>query len=167
MERLIEVFAKDLDVIGTLGLARATDLAVAVFCGALLGYDRRLHRSAAGMKTCALVCAGAVMYTQIGHSLLAMPGVSGDPTRIAGQIVTGIGFLGAGAILRVGRSVSGLTSAAVIWFLGAVGILIGCGYPISGTLITINAMLFLRAVAFAERKIFPKWAEVERDDALQ
>ncbi|GEM_PF-3062381 len=58
---------------------------------------------------------GAVLYSQVGPTLLADP-TTGDPTRIPGQIVTGIGFLGAGAIIHLGRTVKGLTSAAVIWF---------------------------------------------------
>jgi putative Mg2+ transporter-C (MgtC) family protein len=75
----------------------------------------------------------------------------GDPTRIASQIITGIGFLGAGAIIRGAGSVSGLTSAATIWFLGALGILIGCSYPITGILLAVVVVLLLSAVALLER----------------
>jgi putative Mg2+ transporter-C (MgtC) family protein len=126
----------------------------AAACGVIAGYERELHRAPAGMKTCMLVCAGAAQYTHVGVVLYAHDH-QGDPARMASQIVTGIGFLGAGAILHGDNRITGLTTAATIWFIGGVGVIIGSGYPLSGTLLTL-AMLGLVFVTRAlERKMFP------------
>lgn len=85
-----------------------------------------------------------------GHLILEVAATPGDPTRIASQIITGIGFLGAGAIIRGSGSVSGLTSAATIWFLGGVGVLIGCDYPITGILLALTVVVLLSAVGGLE-----------------
>jgi putative Mg2+ transporter-C (MgtC) family protein len=141
----------ELLVLQTVGPERVVQLIAAVICGVILGLDRRVHGSAAGVRTCTLVCLGAVLYTQVGQSILETS--SGDPTRIPGQIITGIGFLGAGAILHVGRNVSGLTSAAVIWFTGAVGIVIGYGNALTGVLAAVGAVLLLKLLSAVEDRI--------------
>jgi putative Mg2+ transporter-C (MgtC) family protein len=116
---------------GLLGLRWLLDLVpelmAASLSGLILGAERHRRHSQVGMKNCALVCVGATTYMASGHLILDVSGGDGDPTRMASQIVTGIGFLGAGAIFRDSARVSGLTSAATIWFIGAVGVLIGCG----------------------------------------
>jgi putative Mg2+ transporter-C (MgtC) family protein len=126
-------------------------LLAAFASGAIVGLERQHHRGAIGVRTCTLVCAGATTYMASGHLILEVASMPGDPTRIASQIITGIGFLGAGAIIRGAGSVSGLTSAATIWFLGALGILIGCSYPITGILLAVVVVLLLSAVALLER----------------
>jgi len=80
----------------------------------------------------------------------------GDPTRIAGQIITGIGFLGAGAIIRERGGVHGLTSAATIWFLGAIGVLIGCRYALAGLGLSIAIVVLLFLVSWLEQWIGPR-----------
>ena len=91
--------------------------------GLLIGLERQWGQHPAGMRTNGLVCAGAALYVLLGRAI----GQSADTARIAGQIVTGMGFLGGGVILRDGLSVRGLTSAATIWCTAAVGTLCGVG----------------------------------------
>ena len=125
-------------------------LLAAFASGAIVGLERQHHRSEIGVRTCTLVCAGATTYMASGHLILEVSSMPGDPTRIASQIITGIGFLGAGAIIRGAGSVSGLTSAATIWFQGALGILIGCDYPLVGILLAVTVVVLLTAVSKLE-----------------
>ena len=91
-------------------------LFVAFFCGAALGLERELRRKHAGLKTIVLICMGSAIYAALARLMLADAGAAGqDPTRVAGQVITGVGFIGGGAILQAGGTVMGLTSAAVIW----------------------------------------------------
>ena len=99
-------------------------LLAAVFAGGLVGLERQLHNKSAGLRTNTLVAMGACIFVLINVTLTE---VGGDPTRIIGQIVTGIGFLGAGVILHHGGSIHGLTTAATIWCSAAVGSLAGLG----------------------------------------
>ena len=85
--------------------------------------------------------------------MLATAEQPGDPTRIAGQIITGIGFLGAGSIIRGDGHVSGLSSAATIWFIGAVGILAGCRLPLAGLALTLAVALVSPVVRRLDRAI--------------
>lgn len=91
----------------------------------MLGVEREYHGNAAGMRTMALVGAGSCLFTALG--LEPAFGSRVDPTRIAAQIVTGVGFLGAGSILRQGEAVRGLTTAASIWVVAAIGMALGFG----------------------------------------
>jgi putative Mg2+ transporter-C (MgtC) family protein len=145
----------ELAYIGDHGADLLMDLAVAALCGAAIGWDRRRRGSPAGVKTFLLVCVGAASYMAVGHALLQDPGQSGDPTRMAGQIVTGIGFLGAGAILRGRSGVTGLTTAASVWQTGAIGVLIGCGMPLSGLTLTVLILVAVHTLGVVERRWFP------------
>ncbi|HHT23835.1 MAG TPA: MgtC/SapB family protein [Bacteroidales bacterium] len=104
----------------------ALRLAAAMVGGGLIGLERELSNKSAGLKTNMLVSIGACIYVLINLSLVESQG-AGDPTRIIGQIVTGIGFLGGGVILHRGLNVHGLTTAATIWCSAAVGCLAGLG----------------------------------------
>ena len=150
MDDFLHQLQAETSALSVVGPTRAFQLAMACIAGGVLGADRRVHGSAAGVRTCALVCMGAALYIQAGQTL---GGPGADPVRMGGQIATGIGFLGAGAILRVGQSVSGLTSAAVVWFLGAVGIVIGSGYPLSGLAVSLTALLVLRLLRAIEARL--------------
>lgn len=100
-------------------------LALALALGAVLGLERQLHHKAAGTKTHALVALGAALFVLLAEGL---PGDASAPGRVAAQIITGIGFLGAGAILRRDSStITGLTTAATVWCAGAIGTLAGLG----------------------------------------
>ena len=157
MEGALDLLAEDFAVMLSVGPERLVELFGAAICGSVLGYERESHGSPAGMKTCTLVCIGATLYMQASHALLvAAPG--GDPTRMAGQIVSGIGFLGAGAILRGPIGVTGLTSAATIWFIGAVGVIVGCGRPVTAFGLILVVVVLLRLIARLEARCFPERA---------
>lgn len=139
----------------TLRLVTATVLA------GLVGLDREHRRSAAGLRThalvgmssCLLMIASAFGFADI----LGTPHVGLDPSRIAAQIVTGIGFLGAGTIIAHGESVRGLTTAASIWTVAAIGIAVGCGMyraAILGTALTLILLLVMRPI---ERRLDTRW----------
>ena len=102
----------------------------AAICGAMVGLERELRHKPAGFRTNILICIGAAMYMTVGLLVVQDGHNPGDPMRIAAQVVTGIGFLGAGTIIQSGRRVTGLTSAATIWVVAAIGIIAGAGYPI-------------------------------------
>jgi putative Mg2+ transporter-C (MgtC) family protein len=131
-------------------------LAVAAALGGLIGLEREMRDREAGFRTHLLVCVGSALFTIVsayGFRDFLTSGdqvVRADPTRIAAQIVTGIGFLGAGAIIRQGLSVRGLTTAATLWVAAAIGIACGAGYysgALIGTAITLIALWPLRILA--------------------
>ena len=131
--------------------------------GGLIGIERELREREAGLRTHLLVSVGSALFTIVSaygfHEFLAsgQAVVRADPTRIAAQIVTGIGFLGAGAIIRQGLSVRGLTTAATLWVVAAIGMATGAGYY-SGAVITTALVLLslwpLRIVAYQVMRRF-------------
>ncbi len=129
-------------------------LALAAVCSGLIGYERESARKAAGLRTFTLVGVGAAVF-----SIVSIIGFEGpDQSRIAAQIVTGVGFLGAGAIFRDGVFVSGLTTAAGLWVVASIGMAAGSGsyeLAIIGTAVTLAALYGLRAIdaAIYRRKV--------------
>ena len=120
-------------------------LLTAALLGAVLGCEREMRQKSAGLRTNILISVGAALFTLMSQEMAAISG--GDPARIAAQIVTGIGFLGAGAIMRTGSGVQGLTTAATVWVNAAVGVAAGGGsYHLAfiATAITIAALLVLQ-----------------------
>lgn len=117
----------------------------ALLLGFLIGYDREKKMKAAGIKTNMLICIGSTLYTAVSILIQSShnDGFS-DPARIAAQIVSGIGFLGAGAIIQSRGSVKGLTTAATIWVVAAVGVTIGAGYPLVATFFTLTVLGVLK-----------------------
>jgi putative Mg2+ transporter-C (MgtC) family protein len=97
---------------------------MALLCGGMVGLERQLRGKPAGMRTSSLICLGTMMFVYLG---IGFGGDEADPTRVLGQVVTGIGFLGAGVIMTRDGLVVGVTSAAVVWLLAAVGSAIGVG----------------------------------------
>jgi putative Mg2+ transporter-C (MgtC) family protein len=124
-------------------------LAVAVALGGAIGIERELREREAGFRTHMLVSLGSALFTIASaygfHEFLVGGGslVRTDPTRIAAQIVTGIGFLGAGAIIRQGVSVRGLTTAATLWVVAAIGLTVGAGYYWPAVITTALALFSL------------------------
>lgn len=99
-------------------------IGTACLCGGAIGLERQLRGKVAGMRTSILICLGTAFFVSLGA---AMTPASLDPTRVLGQVVSGIGFLGAGVILARGDRIVGVTTAAVIWLLASIGALIGAG----------------------------------------
>jgi putative Mg2+ transporter-C (MgtC) family protein len=124
-------------------------LSLAAVLGGFIGIERELRERQAGLRTHLLVSLGSALFTIVSaygfHAFLASGSgvVRTDPTRIAAQIVTGIGFLGAGAIIRQGFSVRGLTTAATLWVVAAVGMACGAGYYSAAALSTALVLLAL------------------------
>jgi len=105
------------------------------------------------MRTMALISAGACMFTALGID--PIQGHTTDPTRIAAQIVTGVGFIGAGAILRQGNDIRGLTTAASIWVAAALGMAVGFGFYAIAIVTAFVVILTLVALRPVERRFFP------------
>lgn len=124
---------------------------VAVVCGGMIGIERELKSKPAGFRTNILICLGASIYMAIG---LLVPDETADPTRIAAQVVTGIGFIGAGCIIQSGSQVRGLTSAATIWVVAAIGIVAGAGYPVLAFLASAMVLLTLAVLGRVEKRYF-------------
>lgn len=99
-------------------------LVLAVLLGGVIGFEREVHGRPAGLRTHILVCLGATTFTIVS---ISFAGSSTDPSRIASQVVTGIGFLGAGTIIRQGSIIRGLTTAASLWTVAAIGVAVGVG----------------------------------------
>lgn len=131
-------------------------LAAAALLGSMIGYERDIHGRAAGLRTHMLVCAGAALFTLVSIAFsLGLDGVPthGDPGRIAAQIVTGIGFLGAGTILKTGISIRGLTTAACLWLVAAIGMACGIGHLVLAIIVTLSALVLLTAAKHLELHI--------------
>lgn len=124
-------------------LTDAGRLLLAAFLGSLVGWQREYEGRPAGVRTHALVCLGACLMTLVRFE-------TGDPGRIAAQIVTGIGFLGAGVILRRGVTVRGLTTAATIWTVAGIGIAVGAGGRF-GILAVLAALICLALLTLMKR----------------
>ncbi len=132
-----------------LELELSVRLLVALVLGAAIGVEREYHKHPAGLRTMATVSLGSCLFTIAG----SIP-THTDPTRIAAQVVTGVGFLGAGAILRSGITIKGLTTAAAIWVVAAVGVSTGLGYFILATTSTVLVLVFLVVLRPIEARWF-------------
>ena len=124
-------------------------LSLAAVLGGAIGLERELREREAGLRTHMLVSIGSALFTIVAaygfHAFLSSGAnvVRADPSRIAAQIVTGIGFLGAGAIIRQGLSVRGLTTAATLWVVAAIGMAAGAGYYSGAALTTVIVLVSL------------------------
>ncbi len=125
-------------------------LSLGVVLGGAIGFERELQRKAAGLRTNILICVGAVLFTELS---MAMSSASGDPARIAAQVVTGVGFLGAGTIIQGRGIVTGLTTAATMWLVAAIGMAIGFGALLEATGATLLVLLVLSLLRPIERVI--------------
>lgn len=110
-------------------------LGIAFALGAAIGLERQWRQRSAGLRTNTLVCIGSAGFILLSEILTA--NTFGDPSRVAGQIVTGIGFLGAGVIMKDGVNVQGLNTAATIWCSASVGAIVGAGYFTEGSILTL------------------------------
>lgn len=132
-----------LDVLVQLGLA--------VLLGGAIGLERELAGKPAGLRTNILICVGAMLFTLMSVRLAFEGPGHGDPTRVAAQIATGVGFIGAGTILHARGAVTGLTSAATIWVVAAIGIAVGAGAYVDALQTTALVMIVLYGLGYVER----------------
>src|SRR5688572_1869732 len=136
-------------------------LLTAAMLGAMLGFEREIRQKSAGLRTNILIAVGAALFTLMS---LELAPAGSDPGRIAAQIVTGIGFLGAGAIMRTDAGIQGLTTAATVWVNAAVGVAAGGGeYHLAfiATAVTIAVLLVLDPL---ERIIHDRWGGRIKDE---
>jgi len=130
---------------------------LATLLGGAIGLERELGGKPAGLRTNILICIGSVLYTHLSIAMLsAIAGAGGtgtDPTRVAGQIVTGVGFIGAGTILHARGAVVGLTSAATIWVVAAIGVALGSGYYLEGIATTVVVLGVLAGLGRVEKLV--------------
>jgi putative Mg2+ transporter-C (MgtC) family protein len=129
--------------------------AAAAVCGAIIGVERELQDKPAGFRTNILICVGSAIYMLVGLLLVHEGNEMADASRIAAQVVTGIGFLGAGCIIQAGRRVTGLTSAATIWVVAAIGLVAGAGFPILSAFASVMVVVTLAAL----RQVEKRWLE--------
>lgn len=142
-DMIIEAFRLDL----------AAKLLIAVLIGGGVGLERELKGKPAGLRTNILICLGSALLMDLSMSLSIRYG--GDPGRIAAQVVTGIGFLGAGTILHTRGQITGLTSAATIWVVAALGLTIGAGYFVEAAGSSLTVILVLVGLGWVERRYLP------------
>jgi len=126
--------------------------------GGLVGLNRERHKQPAGFRTHILICLGStlLMILSIYIPQTYFNFQNGDPGRIAAQVVTGIGFLGAGAIIRLGTNVRGLTTAASIWLISAIGLAIGAGLYVVSLIMVVLALFTLVMLERTERRFLPQ-----------
>jgi putative Mg2+ transporter-C (MgtC) family protein len=133
-------------------------LLLAFALGGLVGLERERHNQPAGLRTHIILCVGATLITIVSIQMSRDLGNDRltDPTRIAAQIVSGIGFLGGGAILRLGATVRGLTTAACIWTVTGVGMAVGAGYYFPAAMVVLTMLFTLLVLARFEDTFLKK-----------
>jgi len=137
----------------------ALHLVIALGAGGIIGLERSYHGRPAGFRTHALVCLSSCMlmivtvYQDTWFSAYSLERISVDPTRLAQGIMTGIGFLGAGVIMREGLTVRGLTTAASIWITAGIGIMIGIGFYFPAGIATALTLIVLSVFRWIERRM--------------
>ena len=130
-----------------------------IILGSIIGLERELTNKSAGLRTQIMVCLGSCLFTILsiyGFSTAVTLYPLGDPSRVAAQIITGIGFIGAGTVLRQGLTVTGLTTASTLWIVAAIGMACGCGKLNIAVVSTILAVAILVLIRMFEMKIMPK-----------
>jgi putative Mg2+ transporter-C (MgtC) family protein len=128
-----------------IGLHDLLSVLLAVILGGMIGAEREMSGKSAGLRTNVLICLGAAVFTIISRQM-ATDGTEGSATRIAAQIVTGVGFLGAGAIIQDRGGVHGLTTAATIWLVASIGTACGARFYHLGVAATLIAIVVLVAL---------------------
>lgn len=136
-------------------------LLLASVLGACVGFERERHGRAAGLRTHLLVAVGSCLIALTAeHVMRVLAGqVAVDPTRLTAQVVSGIGFLGAGTILRFRASVRGLTTAASLWAVAGVGLAVGSGFIVGAVATTVIVLMALFGLGRLERVIRRQWVD--------
>ena len=139
---------------------------LAIILGFVIGIEREMTNKSAGLRTNILVCIGSCLFTILSlygfsNALSVYP--MGDPARVAAQILTGIGFIGGGTVLRHGTSVFGLTTAATLWVTASVGMACGCGKFDIAVLCTVLSVATLTLIRIFEKQCIPKTQKNNKD----
>lgn len=137
-------------------------LVLAAVLGGAVGWEREHKGKPAGLRTNILICIGATLLTDVGRILVAEG--SGDPARVAAQIVSGVGFLGAGTIIQSRGDVKGLTTAATLWVVAAIGIAIGTGQESAAVVTTVMVLLVLIPLGMMEDRLDPDGHDPGEDE---
>jgi putative Mg2+ transporter-C (MgtC) family protein len=143
------------EIVSAFRLDLMSKLALAVVMGGAIGLERQIAGKASGLRTNILICLGSALIMDLSMNL----GVSfggdrvGDPGRIAAQVVTGIGFIGAGTIMQSRGAITGLTSAATIWMVAAIGLTVGAGFYVEALGATAMAVLVLAGLGRVEYRL--------------
>lgn len=152
MDQLITVFSAEALTVPVCTVR----LLLSFVAGCILGLERKFRMQFVGMRTLVLICVSSSLLMMLSvYTVQTAAPLSGDPARIAAQVVSGIGFLGAGAILRHGLNVKGLTSAAIIWAAAALGLAIGAGFLIPAGIALIISLFSLVGIERFEERRFP------------
>lgn len=134
-------------------------LLISALLGGLIGMEREVRNRPAGLRTHILVSVGSTLIMLVsvdGFRSLGDGTISGDPARLAAQVISGIGFLGAGTIMRTGNSIKGLTTAASLWVCAGIGLAIGVGYYL-GAIVTVGIVLIvLKKLGIFEKRLSKK-----------
>lgn len=133
-------------------------LVISFILGGLVGLERQIHKKGAGLRTHILVSLGSclIMLTSMYIFDIYKSITSLDPSRIASGVITGIGFLGAGAIIREREGIKGLTTAASLWVVAGIGLACGCGFYIASFLTTALALIVLLFLGRMEKELLNK-----------
>jgi len=133
-------------------------LLVSVILSGLIGLERQMQRRTAGLRTHILVCLGSslIMLTSLYVFDIYNERAGLDPARIAAGVITGIGFLGAGAILRDQTEIKGLTTAASLWVVAGIGLAVGCGFYLGAFFTTVLTLIVLLILRYAETTVIDK-----------
>ncbi|MDO5437169.1 MAG: MgtC/SapB family protein [bacterium] len=145
-----------------------TRMVAAIFLASLLGVERELTGKVAGLRTHILVCTGACVFTLLsiyGFKMHVTEGISGvnDPARIGAQIITGIGFIGAGTIMRTGSNILGITTAATLWMAAAIGMACGCGLFSIGLFASLSTLFVLILIRQFEKRFLSDYLKKYRN----
>jgi putative Mg2+ transporter-C (MgtC) family protein len=143
------------ELIATLRLDLLLKLGLAVVLGGVIGLEREIAGKPAGLRTNILICVGAALLTDVSIRMVIGPNGArvGDPSRLAAQIITGIGFIGAGTIMQSRGTITGLTSAATIWVVAAIGITVGSGAYLEAAGAGLLVALVLAGLGTLEHKL--------------
>lgn len=135
-------------------LASLGQMALACVLGGMIGYERQSRRKSAGLRTNMLVCLGSCLIMMMSYDIYRqVEGMTNaDPARLGAQVVSGIGFLGAGAIMKEGLSVTGLTTAACLWVVACVGLAVGAGFYVEAIITTVLAVMVVGVLSHFELK---------------
>lgn len=139
-------------------------LFISIICGAAIGLEREWKRKVAGLRTMILICLGSSLYISVSELAALTAGQPFDMTRIAAQVVSGVGFIGAGTIIVARGQIHGITTAATIWVVAGIGLIIGAGYPYFALIITAVVLGILILIGYLEKRFVEVWFSEDAEE---